>query len=104
MNKEQGYIEVNSDDEEVTQFFADMNTVNSLIDRRRKDLEALIEQSKKQLRFLNDMKNTPNWINSYLEQEGELKAKVQKVLNDGGNRHFPVPQTKQDLQKVNNLR
>lgn len=69
-------------DREVTNFFSEVNEINTIIDQRKSELEKLIEDSQKQLKFLDELKATPDWINSYLLQESDLRSKITKVLEN----------------------
>jgi len=72
--------EVNSNEVDVTEFFNEVNTINSVIEKRKVELKELISQSKMQLKFLKQLKETPDWIRSYLDQEQDLKQKIKSVL------------------------
>ena len=73
---------INVGDEDVASFLNSVNKINSLVEKRKEDLQKTIKESQKQLRFLNDLKKTPGWIYTYLEKEKDLRDKLKNILTN----------------------
>ena len=55
--------------DEVKNFFSEINTINLIIEKRKKDLENRINDAQNQLRFIDELRTSPRWIHSYLEKK-----------------------------------
>ena len=82
MNVNQACDPINVADGDVIEFLKNVNHINLVVEKRKRDLEKLMRESQKQLDFLNDLRNTPNWIYTYLEKDKELKEKIKSLLSN----------------------
>ena len=62
--------------DDVKSFFSEINTINLLIEKRKRDLENQINDAQMQLRFIEDLRGCPKWIHSFLEKKKELREKI----------------------------
>lgn len=82
------------------EFIKETSAIKAIIDKRKSDLIDEISKLKGQLDFLNELRETPNWIHSYFEQEENLRNEIIKVTKSDDKTKWTTIDNNQ--KKVNN--
>lgn len=88
------------EEQEDFEFIKETSAIKAIIDKRKSDLIDEISKLKGQLDFLNELRETPNWIHSYFEQEENLRNEIIKVTKSDDKTKWTTIDNNQ--KKVNN--